>query len=95
MVLTAAQRNAFFEQATQMGIPQATVIQLQAEGINNVEDLIDFDKDTIERVAANLRRPAGRVPDARPKSCGGGWCCNSDTTFCAWGCVPTSNGPHF
>jgi hypothetical protein len=66
MVLTVAQRNAFFEQATQMGIPQATVIQLQAEGVNNVEDLIDFDKDTIEQVAASLRRPAGRVPDPNP-----------------------------
>jgi hypothetical protein len=37
MVLTVAQRNAFFEQATQMGIPQATVVQLQAEGVNNVQ----------------------------------------------------------
>jgi hypothetical protein len=55
-----------------MGLPQATVIQLQAEGVNNVEDLIDFDQDTIEHIAANLRRPAGRVPDPNPAAAVGG-----------------------
>ena len=44
-----------------MNIPHATVIQLQQEGI--VDDIADFDMDTIEQLAANLRRPAGRVPD--------------------------------
>ena len=28
-----------------------------------MDDLLDFDKDTIEQIAANLSRPAGRVPD--------------------------------
>ena len=46
-----------------MGIPHETVIQLQQEGIVIVDDIADFDKDTIEQLAANLRRPAGRVPD--------------------------------
>ena len=46
-----------------MGIPHETVIQLQAEGITNVENLIDFDKDTLQQVANNLRRPGGRIPD--------------------------------
>jgi hypothetical protein len=46
-----------------MGIPHATVIQLQQEGIITVDDIADFDKDTIEQLAANLCRPAGRVPD--------------------------------
>jgi hypothetical protein len=54
---------AFFEQDTQMGIPNATIIQLQQEGITTVDDLADFDKDTMEQIAANLRRPAGRIPD--------------------------------
>jgi predicted DNA-binding WGR domain protein len=66
MPLTAAQTTAFFENAAQMGIPHATVIQLQDEGISTVDDLADFDKDTIEQIAANLRRPAGRVPDPNP-----------------------------
>jgi predicted RecB family nuclease len=63
MPLTAAQTTAFFEQDAQMGIPHATVIQLQKEGITIVDDLINFDKDTIEQIAANLRHPAERVLD--------------------------------
>ena len=66
MPLTAAQRNAFFEEAAQMGIPNVTVVQLQAEGIASVEDLGDFDKETIEQIAANLRCPTGRVADPNP-----------------------------
>ncbi len=54
-----------------MGIPHDTVIQLQQEGITIVDDLIDFDKDTIEQIAANLRRPAGRVPDPDPNAAPG------------------------
>ena len=64
--MTAAQTTAFFENADQMGIPNATVVQIQQEGIDNVDDLVDFDKDTIEQIAANLRRPAGRIPDPNP-----------------------------
>ena len=63
MVLTGGQTTTFFENAAHMGIPHATVIQLQQEGIITVEDLSDFDKDGIEQLAANLRRPAGRIPD--------------------------------
>jgi predicted RecB family nuclease len=63
MPLTAAQTTAFFEDTAQMGIPNATVVQLQVEGITSVYDLADFDKDTVEQIAANLRRPAGRIVD--------------------------------
>ena len=66
MPLTAAQTTAFLENDAQMGIPHATVIQLRQEGITNVDDLTDFDKDTLEQIAANLRRPAGRVQDPTP-----------------------------
>jgi hypothetical protein len=58
MVLTAAQTTAFFENAAQMAIPNATVLQLVAEGIDSVDDLSEFDKDTISQIASNLRRPA-------------------------------------
>jgi hypothetical protein len=68
MVLTAAQTAAFYEQDAQMGIPNATVIQMQNEGINTVNNLADFEKDTIEQIAANLRRPAGRIPDPNPNA---------------------------
>jgi hypothetical protein len=66
MVLTAAQTTAFFEADDQMGIPHITVIQLQNEGISIVDDLVDFDKDTLQQVADNLRRPGGRVQDPTP-----------------------------
>ena len=33
MVLTAAQTTAFFESSDQMGIPHATMVQMQHEGI--------------------------------------------------------------
>ena len=46
-----------------MGLSRSTVDQLANEGITTVDDLIEFDKDTIEQIAANLRRPAGRIPD--------------------------------
>ena len=59
MVLTAAQTNAFFTDAAQMGIPAETVIQMVNEGISTVDDLIDFDKDAIDQMANNLRRPPG------------------------------------
>jgi hypothetical protein len=71
MPLTAAQVTAFFEGAAQMGIPNATVAQLREEGINTVDDLADFDKDTIEQIAANLRRPAGRITDPNPTAAAG------------------------
>ena len=63
MVLTAGQTTAFFEQAAQMGMPRPTVIQLRDEGISTADDLIDFDKVTLQQVADNLRRPGGRIPD--------------------------------
>ena len=66
MVFTAAQTTAFFEQDAQMGLPNATVVELQNEGITTVNDLVDFDKDTIKQVSENLRRPAGRIPDPDP-----------------------------
>ena len=66
MVLTAAQVQAFFTGADQMGTPARTVNQLAQEGIENPGDLIDFDKDTLSMAAENLRRPGGRVPNPDP-----------------------------
>lgn len=59
MVLTAAQTQSFFENANQMAIPHATVVELQNEGIDTVDDLSEFDKDQLDQIAQNLRRPAG------------------------------------
>ena len=49
-----------------MGIPHVTMVQLQAEGITSVSDLADFNKDSLQQRADNLRRPGGRIPDPNP-----------------------------
>ena len=66
MVLTGTQTTAFFEQPDQMGIPHVTMVQLQAEGITSVSDLTDFNKDSLQQLVDNLRRPGGCVPDPNP-----------------------------
>ncbi len=59
MVLTNAQRTAFFQDANQLGIPAATFDQMANEGITSENDLVDFDEESIKQMAENLRRPAG------------------------------------
>ena len=66
MVLTVAQTTTFFEHTDQMGIPHITVVQLQAKGITLVSDLADFNKDSLQHLADNLRCPGGHVPDLNP-----------------------------
>ena len=45
-------------------IPARTRLQLQQqEGINNVDDLAEYDKDAIKEIGSNLRMPSGRIPD--------------------------------
>jgi hypothetical protein len=62
MVLTEAQTTLFFEGADPMAIPNATVLELVNEGINMVDDLSEFNKDTIVQIAYNLRRPPAGAP---------------------------------
>ena len=47
-----------------MAIPQPTVAQMQNEGITTVDDLANFDKDTLKQLAENLRKPGRQVPNA-------------------------------
>ena len=68
MVLTAAQTTAFFESPDQMGIPHATMAQMQQEGIQSVADLADFEKQFLQQLADNLRKPGGRIPDPNPNA---------------------------
>ena len=66
MVLTAAQTTAFFEIPDQLGIPHETMVQIQQEGIQTVADLADFEKQELQQLADNLRKPGGRIPDPNP-----------------------------
>ena len=68
MVLTAAQTTAFFEIPDQMGIPHATMVQMQHEGIQSVADLAEFEKESLQQLADNLRKPGGRIPDPDPNA---------------------------
>lgn len=61
MVLTAAQVSNFFQY--QMNLQVATIAHLANEGIEDVDDLDEFKKGTIEQIAANCRRlPGGGNP---------------------------------
>ena len=66
MVLTAAQTSAFFETPDQMGIPHATMVQMPQEGIKSVSDLTDFEKESLQQLADNLRKTGGRIADPDP-----------------------------
>ena len=68
MVLTAAQTTAFFKSPDQMGIPHATMVQMQQEGIQSVTDLAHFEKQSLQQLADNLRKPGGRIPDPNPNA---------------------------
>ena len=68
MILTAAQTTAFFEIPDPMGIPHATMVQMQQEGIQLVADLADFEKDSLQQLADNLRKPGGRIAHPDPNA---------------------------
>ena len=59
MVWTVAQTLNFF--VTQMEIPAESIPALNAEGISAIEDLGEFDKDTVSAIASDFRRRAPPV----------------------------------
>ena len=44
------------------------MVQMQQEGIQSVADLADFQKQSLQQLADNLRKPGGRVPDPDPNA---------------------------
>ena len=44
---------------------------MQDEGILTVNDLANFDKDSLSQLADNLRKPGGHVPDPNPNAAPG------------------------
>ena len=51
-----------------MGIKHATMVQMQQGRIQLVADLTDFEKQSLQQLADNLRKPGGRVADPDPNS---------------------------
>ena len=66
MVFTAAQTTAFFTDPSQMALPRATRDAIGEEGLNDIDDLVEFDSDSMKQITDNLRRPGGRIPDPDP-----------------------------
>ena len=53
--LTDQETADFFEERNQMAMEHETVVALVDEGIDNVEDLAEIYKDSMEQIARNLR----------------------------------------
>eukprot|EP00957_Ditylum_brightwellii_P022644 1707873-Ditylum_brightwellii.AAC.1 len=59
--LTKDQTTFFFTNVKQMEVTKETLTQLGHEGIQKVEDLVEFSKDNWKQVAENLKRLGGRT----------------------------------
>ena len=44
------------------------MVQIQLEGIQSVAELADFEKDSLQQFADNLRKPGGRIADPDPNA---------------------------
>ena len=62
-MITGSETNLLFETNNQMDIPNTTVAHIVNEGIYKVTNIPPFDKDTLQDITENIRRPGGRVPD--------------------------------
>ena len=71
MVLTVVQMTGGFKGNIQMGVPHATVLQFQLEGISGVDDLADFEKNSLKQLADNLHCLGGCIPDPNPAAVAG------------------------
>ena len=63
MVFTGTQTTAFFTEAGQLAITLDTREQLATEGLETVDDLAEFDYESLKQITDNLCRPGGRIPD--------------------------------
>ena len=71
MVLINVQTTAFFTEATQMAIHAGTLVRMEQEGIEIVDDLGEFQKASLKQVFDNLRNLGGRIPNPDPNAAQG------------------------
>ena len=64
MVFTVAQTTNFFFK--EIGIPQVTYTQLQAEGVTTFDNLNMMNGKAFDAIADNLRKSADRIPNPDP-----------------------------
>jgi len=75
MVLTQGQIIDLFENADKMGILERRRIQLEEEGIDLPDNLMEFDKDSLDLISGNLKHPGGQCASRFN---------NPYTTKCVW-----------
>jgi hypothetical protein len=68
MTFTEAQTTAFFEGADQMALNERTRGRLAIEGLETVQDLVEFDDDSFKQLVENLRKPGGMVENPDPNA---------------------------
>jgi hypothetical protein len=68
MTFTEAQTTAFFQGADQMALNERTRGRLAVEGLETVQDLVEFDDDSFKQLVENLRKPGGMVENPDPNA---------------------------
>ena len=66
MVISGALIMEFFKEIAQTEIINATILQLPQEGIENVDDIVDFEKDILKHISNILRHPRGQASGTNP-----------------------------
>jgi len=72
MVFTAAQLTAFFMTADYLGLSARTAAALAAEGITDPADLAEFDKEGLDAIFRNLRKPPRALQGVAGRGAAGG-----------------------
>eukprot|EP00957_Ditylum_brightwellii_P041432 3137166-Ditylum_brightwellii.AAC.1 len=65
--LNKTQTNTFFMSSRQMEVLKGTLVQLEKEGIKEVEDLAEFSKENWKQIAENLKQLGGRMKNPDKK----------------------------
>ena len=56
MVVTATQTIDFFTEPGQMALPANTCLAISQEGLEDLDNLVEFDEKILKQITENLRR---------------------------------------
>ena len=68
MVVTGTQTTALFTELGQINFPVNTRLVISHEGLEDLDDLVEFDEKILMQNTKNLCHPGGRVPDSDPNA---------------------------